>query len=233
MKVPEMTRLATTLALLLVSQICLGAATSESGNKPLSAKNYEDWPNLVDAINDESRVFQLWVNGNESFYYRGGTHELNRVLKEFAETKYPELNVVILPGPQASKEFIKDKFQYDFRINIIGGITRAFVQRQKMEQVHSLIPTLTIYLTKEIQLDKIVIPDNVRLLQLYDLEARFEKAQQDENPLVKSGGAAALKALNEEFRRQGKDFEELEAQIDLIKKFVAKQNALRAKLKKP
>ena len=39
---------------------CRALLTSEAGNKELSAANYTDWPGLVEAINDKSRVHQVW-----------------------------------------------------------------------------------------------------------------------------------------------------------------------------
>ena len=47
------------------------AATETVGNQALNAANYGDWQGIMPVINHKSRVYHLWVNGNEHFYYRG------------------------------------------------------------------------------------------------------------------------------------------------------------------
>ncbi|MBT5017677.1 hypothetical protein OAF98_04680 [Planctomicrobium sp.] len=213
------------VCLLLVPTICFAAATSEEGNKPLSAANYTDWPNLVDAINDESRVFQFWVNGNESFHYQGDTATANRVLREFAETNYPGLQVVLLPGPATTMDVLGKKVTTDYRINIMGGIARAAIGRGNLKRVYFLQPTMTIYLTDNIELSSLKIPQNVELLQLHDLETRFQKGLEDDDQEVQKTAQRLLDQLNKEFQRQGNDYKKLEEQLAQIESFVKKQNS--------
>jgi len=202
-----------TTCLWLIPACVFAAATSEEGNKPLSAANYTDWPNLVDAINDESRVFQFWVNGNESFYYNGDTEAVNRVLKEFSETNYPDLQVVLLPGPAPTMEALGKKVTAEYRINIIGGIARAFIGRGNLKRVYFLQPTMTVYVSEKIKLSELKIPNNVTLLQLEDLETRFQKGLDDDDQEVQKTAQRLLNQLNKEFQRQGDEYKKMEQQL--------------------
>ena len=138
---------------LLIPSTCFAVLTSTVGNKQLSAANYVDWPQLVDAINDPSRVFQVWCNGNEDFSYSGDTATLNRVLKKFARTEAQELTVVLRPGPGHSVTVDGEKKQIDWSIHMIGGIARAMIQHHKLTSVWDMHPTLTIYVTDRLELN--------------------------------------------------------------------------------
>lgn len=204
----------------LIPAFVFAAATSEEGNKPLSAANYKDWPNLVDAINDKSRVYQFWVNGNESFYYQGDTEAANRVLKEFAETDYQNLQVVLLPGPAPTMESLGEKVTADYRINIIGGIARAFIGRGNLKRVYFLQPTMTVYVSDRIELSSLKIPNNVTLLQLHDLENRFQKGLEDDDQEVKTTAQRLLDQLNKEFQRQGEEYKKMEKELSEIEEII-------------
>ena len=68
------------LAVALAAQ-ALAEGTEEFGNKPLSPASYETWPGIAEVVNDKSRVYQNWVNGNENMYYAGGGDELEFQLR--------------------------------------------------------------------------------------------------------------------------------------------------------
>lgn len=210
---------------LLMCSITHAAATSEEGNKPLSAANYTDWPNLVDAVNDDSRILQVWVNGNEGFYYSGNTQTANRVLKEFAETQYPGLQLVLFPGPAPVTEVFGKKVNANYRIEIVGGIARAAIQRSNLKRIYTLHPTMTIYLSENIELSKLQVPGNVKLLQLDDLEERYRKALDDEDAQVKMTAQRLLDGLNKEFQRQGAEYKKLEHQLAEIERLIQTRKA--------
>ncbi len=206
---------------ILIPTVCFALATSEVGNKPLSKANYTDWPGLVDAVNDDSRVYQVWVNGGETFSYAGDTASANRVLKEFAETKVPKLELVILPGPGSNVTIEKKPVTIDYRIEVAGGITRAALLRGGLSKVQNIHPTMTIYITENIDLQKLAIPSGLVISQLSDVESRYETALEDDDPRVRQHAEIWMKALNKEFRRQGEKFKLLEKQITEIETFVA------------
>jgi hypothetical protein len=74
-----MRRLLSPFCLLCAFTACafLWAAGEEHfGNDPLSDANYQDWKGIMPVINDTSRVYHVWINGNENFYYRANTDAL-------------------------------------------------------------------------------------------------------------------------------------------------------------
>ncbi len=205
---------------ILIPTVCFALATSEVGNKPLSKANYTDWPGLVDAVNDKSRVYQFWVNGHESFYYVGETASANRVLKEFAETKVPKRELIILPGPGSLVTIGKKAVTIDYRIEVAGGIVRAALLRGGRSKVQNVHPTMSIYMTENIDLEKLEIPNGLIISQLSDIEKRYETAMKDDDSGVRRHAQTWMKALNKEFRRQGEEFKLLEKQIAEIDSFV-------------
>lgn len=226
-----MHRLAFLGAILCTATTALALMTSVAGNKPLSPENYKEWPHLVDAINDPSRIFQVWVNGAEYFSYHGDTVAANRVLKEFSETEDHELHVLILPGPGPHKEINKTEVTVDYQIEIMGGIVRAFIQQQGTSTVRTLQPVMKIYLTERIQLDELQIPGNVKLFQLKDLEQRYLTASEDPDEVLQKDALQHLEALHAEFRKQGDEYDKMQQQLTDIHRFIEHHRSLSATAK--
>lgn len=204
---------------------CYALMTGELGNKELSAANYTDWPGLVDAINDKSRVRQVWVNGNESFSYSGDTEALNRVLKKFAATDVPRLNVILRPGPGQSVEIEGKKKQIGWRIQILGGIAKASVTQRKLDTLWHIDPTLTVYVTDMIDLGQLEIPEKVNVLQVRDLRKRYKAGLKSDDERVKKEAANFMKSLEDDAKRDGDAdaADRFKGRVKTIRKFVAKR----------
>ncbi|QDT32179.1 hypothetical protein [Thalassoglobus polymorphus] len=208
------------LTVCFYSTSCFALAISEAGNQPLAKENYTDWPNLVDAVNDETRVLMTWVNGSESLYYTGKTADANRVLKEFAETKAPELQLILLPGPGPTRKIDDASVTIDYEVDIIGGVARASLSRTDMAVVYDLRPTMKIYLSDNIDIEKLVIPRNVVVSQLQDLEIRYRNAETNKDPAVRKAAGRFMEHLTKSFARTGDEYKKLEQQIEQIKQIV-------------
>lgn len=205
---------AVTLASLTVPALAIAAMYSVAGNKPQSASNYKRWDGLVDVVNQPTRRMLVWVNGAESFSYTGDTEELNATLKLFAKIKCPTHQVVLRPGPLAGK--------YDWQMHIVEGIVRAWIEMEKLEPVRDLDPVLMIYVSNKIDLDEIVIPKDVKVLQLSDLRTRYETAKKDGSKKVKSEADRYLKAVNEDPVLKSLGKAKYEVQLKRIETFVRK-----------
>ncbi len=107
----------------LSAQKVFALATDEIGNAPMSELNYTNWNGIVTLVNDKARVYQVWVNGNESFYYKGTTKPLNAALAAFAKVEVKNHVVVLRPGP-VERRAIRDKtlIQFNWELHVIGGI---------------------------------------------------------------------------------------------------------------
>ena len=57
------------------------------GNEPFHDANFKDWPNIMPVINNKSRVYHTWVNGDERFYFDLDPEQLNELLIDFAKLK--------------------------------------------------------------------------------------------------------------------------------------------------
>jgi len=153
-------------------------ATETVGNTPLSPLNYTDWKGIVPVINHKSRVYQIWVNGNEHFYYRSDARTLNAALKEFAKVQTDCRVVVLRPGPASCETFGKKRIPYDWNLHIVGGIARH-VHAQGDPDVWDMYPTITVYIGEgNVQLDELQIPKGLTVLDVADLRARYRRALQ-------------------------------------------------------
>jgi hypothetical protein len=153
-------------------------ATESIGNEPLSPLNYTDWKGIVPVINHKSRVYQIWVNGNEHFYYRSDARTLNGTLKEFAKVQTDCRVVVLRPGPASCETFGKKRISYDWNLHIVGGIARH-VHAQDDSNVWDMYPTITVFIGEgNVELDELQIPKGLTVLDLADLRAQYRRGLQ-------------------------------------------------------
>ncbi len=166
-----------------------GWAQQHCGNEPFHEINYQQWKSIMPVINHESRVYHTWVNGNEHFYYRGGTKELNDILQKFAALDVDSTNalndilqnftalgvdvreVVLRPGPEKVMTFDKEPIAYNCLLHIQGGISR---HKEEGTYVFDKYPTMTVFVDdSNITLERIKIPAGVALIEVADLRGRY------------------------------------------------------------
>ncbi|MCA9043287.1 MAG: hypothetical protein KDA69_03145 [Planctomycetaceae bacterium] len=207
----------TILALVLLSRSSFGLLESKSGNAPLAAANYTDWPGLVDAINDESRVFTVWCNGGETFDYAGDIDALNRVLAAFGKTKVPKLEVVVIPSVDELIPPENPRQKVDWRVEICGGIVQHMVIAQELEPAWNLHPTLTVYASSDLDLKAIRIPENVVVTQRDEIRTRLQDAAQSDNKTKADRAKQLLKILEPDMTPdQRLKFERRVADISIV-----------------
>jgi thiol-disulfide isomerase/thioredoxin len=169
-----------------------GLGEQHFGNRPLNERNYQQWKSIMPVINHESRVYHTWVNGNEHFYYRGSTKELNDILQKFAalDVDVREVvndilqkftakgvdvrEIVLRPGPKKAMTFNrKEQIGYNCLLHIQGGISR---HEEEVTNVFDKYPTITVFVDdSNIVLERIKIPAGVALIELADLRNRYLK----------------------------------------------------------
>ena len=148
----------------LSAQNVFALATEEIGNAPISELNYTNWKGIVPLVNDKARVYQVWVNGNENFYFKGNTKALNAALSAFAKVEVKNHVVVLRPGP-IERRSIRDKtlIQFNWELHVIGGIAASRATDDIEDLEWQKYPVLTIYIGGDIDLDKLEIPNGVTL----------------------------------------------------------------------
>lgn len=175
------------------AQKAFALGTEEKGNGPLSELNYTEWKGIVPIVNDKARVYQVWVNGNESFYYKGTTKQLNAALATFAKVEVKNHVVVLRPGPVEQRSFHdKTPIPYNWELHVIGGLAKERATDDIEDLEWQKDPVLTVYIGGDIDLDKIELPEAVTLRAA---PGQSEKAKQNE---------AATKKI-EEFVKQRKN----------------------------
>lgn len=188
--------IAAVLLAVLVTSRNFGLGEESVGNDPLNGNNYTDWPGIMDVINDKARVYRQWVNGDERFYFEGDTDALNKALKQFAKTTGKVKEVIIRPGSAKAGTFHDGHVTYDWDLHIMGGIAAGLTR----DKVGSLIwpkdPRMTIYIGKNIKLEKLEIPDGLTVVELKTLKERITKALKSENRTARGWGCAELARLD-------------------------------------
>jgi len=104
----------------------------------------QDWPKgIVGIPRHMSRVYSIWVNGNENFYFKCKVDEINELLDIFAKSRMRDHVVRIEPGVKQATTFGKEKIEYNVQLQIVAGIVLSFA-REKMRDDLPLEPRLTI-----------------------------------------------------------------------------------------
>ncbi|MCA8987554.1 MAG: hypothetical protein KDA78_07935 [Planctomycetaceae bacterium] len=186
------------LTLCTTPQAVWGEGEFEEGNRPQSAANYTDWPGLIDAINDTSRVYRYWVNGNEMFRYRGEIADLNRMFEKLEAVEVPMIEVLILPQKAAGEKPEEKPQPLVWELNIIGGIVKAYVVHHHVEEAFAMHPVLTVYASSEVDLNQVVLPKKFKVSQLEDRRSHYLHACRSENALVKQHALQNWEMLEKE-----------------------------------
>lgn len=195
------------LLLLVLPIPCFALLFTIEGNEPQGEANYTAWPKLVKVVDDPSRARLVWCNGDEMLYYRGKTDALNRLLENFSKVEVEELRVVLRPQ-------LKEPEKFDANLHIIGGVTKG-VLTWKKEKASDLAPTLTIYLSENVQLKDLKVPDNLVVEQVADLRKRYKEAQGESGYF---GGV--LQRLEDDAVREGEAAKKYAEDIQAIDEWI-------------
>ncbi len=133
------------VGILALCESSYGMATEQIGpdsSHPTVAQ--QDWPKgIVGIPRHMSRVYSIWVNGNENFYFKCRADEINELLAIFARTRMRDHIVRIEPGVKKATTFGKEEIEYNVQLQIVAGIVLSFA-REKMRDDLPLEPRLTI-----------------------------------------------------------------------------------------
>jgi len=156
----------TVLGILGLYEICYGWATEKVG--PDSANRHPtvaqpDWSKgIVEVLRHQSRMYSIWVNGNENFYFMADPSQINELLVLFSKARMRDHEVVIKSAKDKRKvkTFKKDPVDYNVNLQIIGGIALAVYRRG--DKVDTFEPKLTIYAgDDDVLLKHLKLPENV------------------------------------------------------------------------
>lgn len=136
------------IAAVVVLGLCrssYGMATEQIGpDAAHPTTSQQDWPKgIVGIPRHLSRVYSIWVNGNENFYFKCKVDEINELLAIFAKARMRNHVVRIQPGVEKVSTFGKEEIEYNVRLQIVAGIVLSFA-REKLRDDLPLEPRLTI-----------------------------------------------------------------------------------------
>jgi HEAT repeats len=192
-------RAAVLVALLVVPAARSFALGSEDfGNKPLSPLNYAQWKGIAEVANDKSRVYQQWVNGNESMYYAGSVDDLNRVLANFAAAEMPVHDVVLRPDPGVTRSFDQTRgpIKFDWHLHVVTGIAASQFGSDKGELAWPKNPRLTIHTSPNIRLERLKIPKGVKVVSIEEQSAIARLAMDSTDKSVRGWSAGIVARLD-------------------------------------
>jgi RNA polymerase sigma factor (sigma-70 family) len=75
---------------------------------------------LVNAIDLDSRVYSVWRNGTETFFYRGKAPAANAALRKYAAVKGGPRRLIVLPGPADVQTLAGKSVAFDWQIHVAG-----------------------------------------------------------------------------------------------------------------
>jgi len=107
------------------------------------------WPKgIVDLARHPSRVYSLWVNGNEQFYFRAVPRDIAELLALFGEVRIRDQEIRLVAGTGRVSSFNHQEFEYNVALQVVTGIALAYTEDQSEKGKSGdlpLEPRLTIY----------------------------------------------------------------------------------------
>ncbi len=126
-------------------------ATEQIGPDPADRPTVAQpgWPSgIVELTRHSSRVYSVWVNGNEQFYFEAAPQKVNELLALFGQARMRDHAVRVLPGSGTVNSFDRRSIGYNVSLQVLTGIALAHAREQPQPWGGAgvqLEPTLTIH----------------------------------------------------------------------------------------
>ena len=117
---------------------------------------------MIEILRHDSRVYSIWVNGSENFYFKATPGEIGELIRLYSEARLRDHVVIIKKEKKEVRTFKRDKIDYNVNFHYLGGIALAMNRRSPEAETYE--PTLTIYVdagADQALSKQITIPDNV------------------------------------------------------------------------
>ena len=126
-----------------------------------------DWPQgTVTAVESPGRVYSVWVNGDERFYFHGDTKAFNLFLKKFAAIEMPVHRLILEKRFNQVKSLDgRMSLRYDWLLHIPSGIYLDKLTRDNGSDSNEIHPSLLVSMhSNRIDLNDVVLPPNVQVM---------------------------------------------------------------------
>ena len=113
--------------------LCYGMATERIGpDTDYLTGSQPDWPiGIVEIPRHMSRVYSIWVNGNETFYFKTTVEEMDEILGLFAKARMRDYVVRIQTGEGKARTFSDEEIEYNVSLQIVAGLVLFAVAKSK------------------------------------------------------------------------------------------------------
>jgi hypothetical protein len=162
-------RLFVALLLLSCARFGYGMATEQIGpdkDRRIPTAEQPGWPaRMIEILRHDSRVYSIWVNGNENFYFKATPDQIAELINRYSETRLRDHVLIIKNEKKEIRTFNGDKVDYSVNFHFLGGIALA-VTREKGD-AETYEPTLTISVdpaADQAFWKKVALPDNIILI---------------------------------------------------------------------
>jgi hypothetical protein len=102
------------------------------------------WPaGMIEIVRHDSRVYSLWCNGNENFYFKATPDQIGQLVKLYCAARLRDHVIIIKNQKREIKTFSGGKVDYNVDFHFLGGI--ALFMTQRKGEAETFEPTLTVF----------------------------------------------------------------------------------------
>lgn len=152
---------------LVIGEMGYGMATEQIGPDPADPPTVAQpgWPKRIEEVlRHQSRVYSIWVNGNENFYFQATPEDVNELVTLFSKARMRDHEVAIAAQRRDVKTFGGDAVDYNVSLQIVAGIALFMTREGQSTSGLPLEPRLTIYPGDDASLlEKVTWPENLTL----------------------------------------------------------------------
>ena len=124
-----------------------------------------DWhKGIVELTRHPSRVYSVWVNGSETFYFQASPDAMNKLITLFSKARLRDHEIRFEPGTNSVKALGSGAVisGYNVSLQATYGIALAFTREK--DSAETLEPRLTIYVGENPALPKqLKLPENIHV----------------------------------------------------------------------
>lgn len=120
-----------------------GAASVDVGPQT-GACTQPGWPaGIVELVRHDARVYSMWVNGRETFYYDADPDQMRKLIALFSASRMRDHRLQIKFGTKTTQSFNGDRIPYNVMLAVEGMSVWAKSQPDESRDTHE--PAMTIY----------------------------------------------------------------------------------------
>jgi hypothetical protein len=102
------------------------------------------WPSgMIKVLVHDARVYSVWVNGNENFYFKASPAEIAELIRCYSQIHLRDHVLTIKQQKQEVCTFKGVRIDYNINYHFLGGIALAMMRRKAEAETYD--PTFTIF----------------------------------------------------------------------------------------